>query len=54
MKSSTGMLLDVVVIATGIILGWIIKGFLEQQQRQKMREILSAEAQRPFTSGAAG
>ena len=43
-------LLQLPIAGFGVFIGWAIKHALEQRQRAKMREILQADAQRPFMS----
>ena len=47
----TATLVLVVLASVGAGLGWGVRHALELRQRRKMREILQAEAQRPFSSG---
>ena len=47
---AAAVLLQLPVIAVGVLVGWGGLHVAEQRQRARMREILKQDAQRPFAS----
>ena len=48
------LLLQLPVAIAGVAGGWFTKWAIDRRNRQKMRNILQAEAQRPFVSAPPG